>query len=531
MTILSRPTFAMSLLGALFCSTPPPAVEPGPRPASAGSTLVVLLTVDQLRQDYLDKWHDQFTGGLRRLVDSGAYFTNAHHDHAITETAPGHASLLSGRFPRSTGITRNLAGVNDANAPLLGVVGPGASPFRFRGTTLVDWLATADRRSRVLSVSVKDRGAILPVGRSKQEVYWFVGGTFTTSRYYADSLPGWVMAFAARRLPERSAGRVWDLLLPVASYPEPDSVPIENRGLNLTLPKVLPPDSARAAQVLPGTPFMEEVLVAFALEGVERLGLGRGPQTDVLAISFSSTDYIGHAYGPDSRELHDQVVRLDRQIGVLLDSLFKLRDPDDIVIALAGDHGVTPFPELSQQRYSPPPQRVNVRPAIAAARAVLQLGGVDTLAVDLESGSLVIDRSHPGMTAELVGTAADSFVAVAKRTPGVLRAERFGMLSRHDLGKDPIARRWVQMFPPEVPVEAVVVLTPGSYWDAATIAMHGGPHDDDSHVPIIFFGSPFKPGKYDQFTRTVDIAPTLAQVLGVTPAEPLDGRVLKVAIR
>ena len=160
------------------------------------------------------------------------------------------------------------------------------------------------------------------------------------------SLPGWVMAFAARRLPERSAGRVWDLLLPVASYPEPDSLPIENRGLNLTLPKVLPPDSARAAQVLPGTPFMEEVLVAFALEGVERLGLGRGPQTDVLAISFSSTDYIGHAYGPDSRELHDQVVRLDRQIGVLLDSLFKLRDPDDIVIALAGDHGVTPFPEL-----------------------------------------------------------------------------------------------------------------------------------------------------------------------------------------
>ncbi|HEY9383981.1 MAG TPA: hypothetical protein VIP80_10730, partial [Gemmatimonadales bacterium] len=122
-------------------------------------------------------------------------------------------------------------------------------------------------------------------------------------------------------------------------------------------------------------------------------------------------------------------------------------------------------------------------------------------------------------------------VAVARRIPGVQRAERFGELARHDLATDYVARRWVQMFPPEVPAEAIFVVTPGSYSTQFSIAMHGGVHDDDSHVPILFFGAPFKPGRYPQFVRTVDIAPTLAQVLGVTPTEPLDGRPLTAAIK
>ena len=174
---------------------------------------------------------------------------------------------------------------------------------------------------------------------------------------------------------------------------------------------------------------------------------------------------------------------------------------------------------------------MNVRPALAAARGVLLRAGADTVAVDLESGALIIERTRAGVTPALANAAADSFVAVARRIPGVLLSERFGSLASHDLGKDAIARRWIQMFPPDVPVEAVVTLTPGSYWDAYPVALHGTPHDDDSHVPIVFFGAPFKPGSYAQFVRTVDIAPTLAQVLGVTPTEPLDGRALTVAIK
>jgi predicted AlkP superfamily pyrophosphatase or phosphodiesterase len=493
---------------------------------------LLFITVDQMREDYLERWRDQFTGGFRQLLEGGAFFTNGHQDHAVTETAPGHASTMSGRFPRSTGITRNLAGVNnDPASPLIGTGGLSASPFRFRGTTLTDWLTAADSRTRALSVSLKDRGAILPIGRSKQQVYWYPGSTFTTSKYYADTLPDWVKAFDARRLPERLAGRTWDLLLPAANYPEADSVPVENQGRGFTLPKTISADSSVAARAAPGTPFMDEILAAFALEGLERLGIGKGPGTDILSVSFSSTDYIGHAYGPDSREIHDQILRLDRTIGGFLDSLFKLRDRSRVIIAFTGDHGVTPFPELSQKRYTPAPRRVDVQPALAAARAVFGRTKADTLAADLESGALLIERGRPGVTAALVNAAADSFVAVAKRIPGVLLAERFGTLSRHDLGKDAIARRWVQMFSPDVPVEAVVTLTAGSYWSTYPVALHGTPHDDDSHVPILFFGPAFKPGRYPQFARTVDIAPTLAQVLGVSPTEPLDGRVLVAAIR
>ena len=529
---ISRPILTSSLVTALFCG---PSAPPTPAPVQAAKpTLLVFITIDQMREDYLERWRAQFTGGFKLLLDEGAFFTNGHQDHAITETAPGHASTMSGRFPRSTGITRNLAGVNDdPNAPLLDSRGLSASPIRFRGTTLTDWLTAADARTRALSVSLKDRGAILPIGRSKQQVFWYPFGDtlFTTSKYYADALPAWVKEFNARRLPQRYAGKVWDLLLPAASYPEPDSVPIENNGRGFTFPKTVPADSARAAVAVSATPFMDEVLAAYALEGLERLGLGKGPQTDVLAVSFSINDFIGHAFGPDSREIHDQIVRLDRTLGRFLDSLFKLRDRRRIVLALTGDHGSTPYPELSQSRYTPPPRRVNVRPAVAAARAVLRRGGADTTAVDLESGALFVERQRPGVTAALAAEATDSFLAAARRIPGVLLAERFATLATRDLGKDAIARRWVQMFPPDVPVEAVITLTPGSYWDPVGIVLHGSPHDDDSHVPILFFGPPFKAGSFPQFARTVDIAPTLAQVLGVTPTEPLDGRVLTAAIR
>ena len=525
-----RPALAGSLLSALFfvpSAVPGALAQGGVKPA-----LLVFITVDQLREDYLEKWQSQFTGGLKQLVEGGAFFTNGYQDHAITETAPGHASVMSGRFPRSTGITRNIAGVNnDPNAPLIGVNGLSASPFRFRGTTLTDWLTAANARTRALSISVKDRAAILPIGRSRQQVYWYVGNTFTTSKYYADSLPDWVKAFDARRMPEHFAGKVWNLLLPPASYPEPDSVPIENQGRGFLFPKNLPSDSAQAAAFLPATPFMDEVLAALALDGLERLGLGRGPQTDILAVSFSPTDYIGHAFGPDSREIHDQILRLDRTLGRFLDSLYRLRDRSRVIVALTADHGVTPLPELSQQRYSPAPLRVNVRPAVVAARGVLSRAGADTLAVELESGALIIDPGKPGVTAALSNAAADSFVVTARRIPGVLLAERYAVLATRDLGKDAIARRWVQMFPPDVPVQAVITLTRGSYWDPFPIVLHGTPHDDDAHVPIIFFGAPFKPGRYAQFVRTVDIAPTLAQALGVAPTEPLDGRVLTAALR
>jgi predicted AlkP superfamily pyrophosphatase or phosphodiesterase len=527
---LPRPMLTGSLLGALFCTTPlaSPATPtaPAPRPA-----LLVFITVDQMREDYLDRWRSQFTGGLKRLLDGGALFTNGHQDHAITETAPGHASTMSGRFPRSTGITRNLAGVNDPGSKLIGSTNLGASPFRFRGTTLTDWLTAADAKTRALSVSYKDRGAILPIGRSKQNVYWWGGRSYTTSSWYRDTLPDWVKAFNARHIPADSAGKVWNLLLPAADYAEPDSVPIESSGRRFTFPYPLSASGDTATLQYPGFPFMDDLSAQLALAGVTALDLGKGSETDVLAVSFSATDLIGHRFGPDSREIHDQVVRLDRIIGGFIDSLYQLRDSTRIIFALTGDHGVQPFPELNNGRITPAPMRVDVTPAVLAAQRVIQATGGNANAVDLESGAFLVERDSLKVKPAQLRMAVDSFLATARRIPGVLRADRLADLAKAALGKDYIARRWVQMFPPDEPVEAVITLTEGSYWSSYLAAQHGTPHNQDTHVPILFYGAPFKPGRYPQFARTVDMAPTLAQVLGVVPGEPLDGHALTVAIK
>ncbi|MGH7560462.1 MAG: alkaline phosphatase family protein [Gemmatimonadales bacterium] len=506
-----------------------------PTAEQARPALVVMITVDQLRADYLDRWKGQYTGGLKRLLDEGAVYLNGHQDHAITETAPGHSTLLSGRFPRNTGITRNLAGVNTPGAPLVSGTGAPASPSLFRGTTLVDWMTAVDPRTKVLSVSFKDRGAILPIGRSKQEVYWWsASGFFTTSRWYRDALPDWVKQFNATA-PRSYAGREWNLLLDPSKYAEPDSVPVESRGRGFLFPYRLSAAPDTAAAQLPGFPFMDEVIGAMALRGVEALGLGTGSQTDVLAVSFSTTDLIGHRFGPDSREIHDQVVRLDRVLGVFIDSLAKLRGAGRLVLALTGDHGVTPFPELHNGRVTPAPVRVDMGPALRAAAQVVTSARGNVRAVDFESGALLIERDSLGVDLEHLGavvrTTVDSFLAVARRIPGVLRAERHSEIPRDPSRQDAISRRWTNMFPSDVPVEAVVTLTPGSYWHTVFYALHGTPHDSDSNVPIVFWGAGVKPGRHDTFARTVDIAPTLAQLLDVQPTEQLDGRPLTAVFR
>jgi predicted AlkP superfamily pyrophosphatase or phosphodiesterase len=489
-------------------------------------SLVVLVTVDQMRGDYLDRFGGQLEGGLARLARGGAWYTNAHHDHAITETAPGHATLLSGRFPRSTGIMMNSLGVFDSLAPLVAGSGPGASPKRFVGTTLVDWLRAGDPRSRALSVSMKDRGAILPVGRSKSEVYWYSpDGQFTTSRYYRDSLPPWVRAFNARHLPQRYADTSWSLLLPDSAYRERDSVAAEGNGVGVVFPHTFPSDSLDAANVVRGTPFMDDLEVAFALHGVDALSLGRGPQTDVLALSLSATDLVGHRYGPDSREMHDQILWLDRALKTLVDSLYRLRDSSRVLIVLTGDHGAGTMPELAPATMRPAPTHVSLRALTTAFDSQLVALKLEPSVIDVDEQFVLADRA----AFRRAGVDADSVLAVLaariRSVPGVARVDDFHRMLGDTL-RDPIARRWAHQFPADANVELVVTLTPLSLWGNA-IASHGSPYDYDSHVPLIFYGAGIRPGRHGEFVRTVDIAPTLAAMLGVRMRERVDGKELR----
>ena len=519
--------------GCAQAQTPqPPPSPPGAAAQPGQPTLVVLITIDGFRADYLDRFGPQFQGGLGRLTKGGAWFTNGHQDHGITETAPGHASLLSGRFPRSTGIIQNAVGVVDQSTPLLGLSGvTGASPRRFQGTALLDWIRAKDPRSRALSVSMKDRGAILPLGTAKQQVYWYPGdGDFTTSKYYMDSLPDWVKQFNARHLPHKYAGKAWTPLLAASSYPEPDSVPAEGGGTNFVFPHMIPADSAQAASIIRQTPFMDEVTVAFALEGVRALRLGEGPQTDLLAVSLSATDLVNHRLGPNSRESHDQVLRVDRQIGVLLDSLFKLRDPSRVIVALSADHGFQPIPELAPASVVPRPGRVTLRTVLASVRSQLAAMKVDTTAVELDLQLVLFDREAFRKAKVNADSVVTLFRNEALKVPGVARVDRLRDLLRGDTVGDPITRRWSHQIPQNYPVELVITLHPGSIW-AGIVATHGSPHDNDTNVPIVFYGPGFAPGRYTDFVRTVDIGPTLARRLGVTPLEKLDGVPLTKALK
>ncbi len=522
-------------LPALLLATVTSAADGQPAlPAPERPALVVLITIDQFRADYLDRFRPQLTGGLARLMANGAVFTDAHHDHAITETAPGHATLLSGRFPRSTGIMLNRVGVEDEKSPLIeGGVGDGASPARFVGTTLVDWLRARDRGTRVVSVSMKDRGAILPVGRTAADMFWYSpDGRFVTSSYYASSLPGWVKRFNERLLPQKYAGQRWSLLLPDSAYRERDSVSIEAAGQGVAFPHDLPADAAGAASLVRITPFIDDVTIAFALHALGERALGTDggnrPRTDVLAISLSATDVIGHRYGPDSREMHDQVLRVDRTLGRFLDSLYKVRDSSRVLVALTADHGVGTIPEVAARAEpmpNPMPQRVQLYDLLPAARAKMREAKVDTGAIDVDEQILLLDRASFRNSALNPDSLVEWFAREARGVPGVLRVDRFKQMVT-DSASDPIARRWSHQFPATARIELVVTLVPGSTW-GGNVASHGSPHGYDSHVPMIIAGAGVRRGRFDNFVRTVDLAPTLAALVGVKPSEQVDGAVLK----
>jgi predicted AlkP superfamily pyrophosphatase or phosphodiesterase len=500
-------------------------------------TLVVFLTVDQMRSDYLARFKPQLTAGLKRLADGGAVFRNGFQDHAITETAPGHSTVMSGRFPVHNGITANAQGVNTTDAPLIGgATEMGASPFRFKGTTLTDWMRAADPSMRFLSVSRKDRGAILPIGKSKGDIYWWSGnaGIFTTSTYYADTLPAWVQRFNALKGYAGYAGKSWDLLLPASKYVEPDTVWEESNGTDFVFPHPYPTEVANVAKGLSNYPVMDSLILAFALQGLQEKQLGNNAKrTDLLAISLSTTDAIGHKYGPDSRELHDQILRVDQYLGVFLDSLFKLRDQKRIIIAFTGDHGVSPYPEVHSGRYpNKDAKRVNITPQVTALKASLAAAAVPDKAWSFDEGIFFVRNAAAFDSAKVnADSVARAFAAVLRKVPGVLRADQFTDFAKANLAKDKIARRWLHMFDAGGAARMAVTLTPYSYWESTTYATHGMPHDPDAGVPVLFWGMGVKAGAYRDEVRTVDMGPTLAALLGIKPTETIDGVILKKAVR
>lgn len=494
-------------------------------------TLVVLIAIDQMRADYLDRFGAQFTGGLARLRRDGMVYMGGLQDHATTETAPGHSTMLSGREPAHTGIVLNDLGVPDPSTSILGAPrAAGASPARFRGTTLADWLIARDPDTRILAVSRKDRGAILPVGRARGNVYWFVGGKFTTSTYYADTLPSWVRAYDARPGVGALAGTTWTLLRPASDYAEPDSEPWEHDGSDIAFPHRLPSTADSIASRIAGYPWMDSLTLDFALEGGRQLQLGERGHPDLLVISLSTTDAIGHAFGPDSREIHDQLLRVDHWLGWFFDSLATRVPRDRMVVALTGDHGVTSIPEYNVAVRHRPAGRVSLDEIARRVNDALMARYQVDFGVRVSGGLVLGDVPALRARGVNVDSVSDAIAAAIRRRRGIAHAYTPRSLRT---ASGAAAVRWRRTLPSDFPWLACAAVTPEWVWSNGKSlgADHGQMNAEDLNVPIVFMGPGIAPGRVARAVRTVDIGPTLAAYLGLRPSEPVDGVVLREVMR
>jgi predicted AlkP superfamily pyrophosphatase or phosphodiesterase len=279
---------------------------------------------------------------------------------------------------------------------------------------------------------------------------------------------------------------------------------------------------------------MDDVTLQFALDGVRALELGADRnRTDILAVSLSTLDAVGHRYGPDSREVHDHMLRVDQYLDTFIDSLLALRGAGNVLIALTADHGVTPFPEVRSTLYpNSRAARVSLDEAWDALIKRLADRDIDTTALVRDEGLVVVTKPNAfGAGSKSADALLGSFAADVRRIHGVLRADLMTDLARADTTRDTIARRWLHMFAPTSNVRLIVTLTPYSNWWDYLNAAHGSPHDSDAQVPVAFWGPAIRPGQHNDVVRVVDIAPTLAAILGVRPLEPLDGVVLTKVLR
>ena len=507
-------------LAVLACARAPEIPAPAAPPA-----LVVWLTVDQLRGDLLDHYRPVFTGGFRRLLSDGRVYTRATHDHGRTVTAAGHASLSTGVHPSRSGIVGNawyeragdrwvqMSNVGDSTVQTVGAALPGVSPRNLMSSGLADWMVAADSASLIASVSGKDRGAILPAAHAKGQVYWFEpAGGFVTSTYYRATNPDWVVRFNNEVVPRYMADTVWAFTAPASSVSlsSPDTAAHESDGIHSYFPHRLSdltaardPNTLRAW--MERTPLADAAVLDFAETMVTELGLGRDGSVDLLAVSVSQTDAVGHEFGPFSREQLDNLYRLDRRLGAFFAFLDRTVGRDKYIVGLSADHGVLTPPE--DPRALPGSRRLTA----AERQAMQQMVTQATATADGDAAARIVAglKTQPAIayawTTETLmrETPPDSFAVLMRRSLYPGRAG--GTFSREGV------ESWFRS---------------GILGNERTGTTHGSPYWYDRHVPIIFMGPGIRAGRVGDRVSTVDFAPTLAAYSRVRYPGDLDGKPL-----
>lgn len=520
---------------------------PSARAADATPQLVVVVSVDQYCQEYFDRFRGGFSdeGLLHRIGREGLQYTNCHHRHAFTYTAPGHSVLMTGAYPNRNGIVGNnwfdratgkvrycVEEPASGDVRLVGAVGNGtiASPRIMLVDTVGDTLKLATGgKSRVFGVAFKDRASILMAGHLADAAYWFDGdsGNWVTSTHYRNDLPGYLRNLNEERQINRYAGQTWELLHPAEKYHRyyaDDDERFERPiyGMTRDFPHRLPPaDDSNFLKQLPCTPFGNDATLDAAWAVIEGEKLGQGETPDVLVVNLSSNDYVGHAFGPHSLEVQDMTYRTDLQLGQFVHRLEKYLDGKPWILFLSADHAVGPVPEYAKSIGLPakrqPLGNLSVLERELEGMLIGALGhdeGEPLYVLHVEESQVYLNHEHPRLAGEGLAEACRRVRDRLLKNENIVRAA-----TRDELlagaASDAQTRMLQRAFHAERSGDVLFILKPYMLQDANMAASHGTPWKYDTHVPLLVLGSHTEAQVIEKPVSPANIGPTVARILRV----------------
>ncbi len=492
---------------------------------NARPKLAVIVVIDQFRGDYLERYRDQWgEGGFRLLLERGADFTDCNYNYANTRTAPGHSTLLTGAYSNGHGIMANewwdpqkkkmVTSVEDDGTKLVGIAssGPGASPHNLLADTLGDELKLATQgKARVFAVALKDRAAILPAGFAGNGAYWIdqKSGTWITSTYYRSELPKWAQDFNESKRSEKYLNQEWK----------------DSDGNVLRTTKPADGKAGSFYELVGSTPYANDYEFEFVRELITYEKLGNGPATDLLIVSLSANDILGHKVGPDSAEMQAMALSMDRQLAGFFEFLGHQVGLANVWIALSADHGVAPLPQVAAKLHLPAAglaadkMRAQVNSALSAhfAHPAEYVKDFDFPVAWVNSDAFAAIKMKEEDSERAVGDALNQIGLRAYYTRS--------QLERGDAPNTETGLKYLHSYSPlggwyvlGVPVPYTVGTTSGTD--------HASPYTYDTHVPLVFYGLPFQSGMYRTHVEPVDLAATLASLLGINAPTHSVGRVL-----
>jgi predicted AlkP superfamily pyrophosphatase or phosphodiesterase len=508
--------------------------------------LVVGIVVDQMKPEYLNRFYNDFSeSGFKRLLKEGYNFQNTHYNYLPTYTAPGHASIYTGTTPSIHGIvgnewfSRRLGKdrycTDDADVQIIGNAAKGddpMSPKNLLSTTITDELRLSTNfKGKVIGMSLKDRGAILPAGHFANWAFWYSKtGSFISSTFYGPTLPNWVNEFNEEKHYLPYLSKNWELLKPMVTYDEslPDDNPYEGKLYKADKP-VFPyylksMYEKNDAGVIRATPFGNNLLEEFAKRAIEKEALGKDDITDFLTISFSSTDYVGHQLGPRSMELQDTYLRLDETLADFLSYLDKAVGKGNYLLFLTADHGGAENVQfLKDHKYNV----TNVEPKDITKS--LKKFSTDTLGEDLvlnySNFNVYFDREKIKAKTLDLATVKQSFKAFLMTQEQVKRVYTEEDILA-DNGNDFHLHCIARGYDPSENGDLVILDKPGYIEYGATGTSHGTTYSYDTHVPLIFFGCNIKSGETNKRKEITEIAPTIAQKINISFPNGTEAKVL-----